>query len=49
MQNETNIEVQLTGAIEVRLPHGRETISKVTMYADDSDAFMEEVRRARPG
>jgi hypothetical protein len=49
MQNETNIEVQLTGPIEVRLPHGPETISKVTMYADDSDAFMEEVRRARPG
>jgi hypothetical protein len=49
MQNETNIEVQLTGPIEVRLPHGPETISKVTMYADDSDAFVEEVRRARPG
>ena len=48
MQNETNIEVQLTGPIEVRLPHGPETISKVTLYADDSDAFMQEVRRARP-
>jgi hypothetical protein len=48
MQNETNIEVQLTGPIEVRLPHGPETISKVTLYADDSDAFMKQVRRARP-
>jgi len=49
MQNETNIEVQLTGPIEVRLPHGPETISKVTLYADDAHAFMYEVRRARPG
>jgi hypothetical protein len=49
MQNATNIEVQLTGPIEVRLPHGPETISKVTLYADDSHAFMNEVRRARPG
>ena len=48
MQNETNIEVRLTGPIEVRLPHGPETISKVTLYADDSPAFLEEVRRARP-
>jgi hypothetical protein len=49
MQNETNIEVQLTEPIEVRLPHGPETISRVTLYADDSDAFMKEVQRARPG
>ena len=48
MQNETNIEVLLTGPIELRLPHGPETISKVTLYADDSPAFLEEVRRARP-
>jgi hypothetical protein len=49
MQNETNIEVRLTGPIGVRFPHGPETISKVTLYADDSHAFMNEVRRARPG
>jgi hypothetical protein len=48
MQNETNIEVQLTGPIEVRLPHGPEIISNVTLYADDSHAFMKQVRRARP-
>jgi hypothetical protein len=48
MQNETNIEVKLTGPIEVRVPHGPETISKVTLYADDSPALLEEVRRARP-
>ena len=48
MQNETNIEVQLRGPIEVRLPHGPEIISKITLYADDPHAFMNEVRRARP-
>jgi hypothetical protein len=45
MQNETNIEVQLRAPIEVRLPQGPETISKVTLYADDSHAFMNEVGR----
>lgn len=30
---------------EIRLPSGPETISKVTLYADDSKAFMNEVRR----
>jgi hypothetical protein len=45
MQNETNIEVQLKAPTEVRLPAGPETISKVTLYADDSKAFMNEVRR----
>jgi hypothetical protein len=45
MQNETNIEVQLRGPTDIRLPAGPETISKVTLYADDSTAFMTEVRR----
>jgi hypothetical protein len=45
MQNETNIEVQLKAPTEIRLPSGPETISKVTLYADDSRAFMNEVRR----
>jgi hypothetical protein len=45
MQNETNIEVQLRAPIVVRLPQGPETISKVTLYADDSQAFMNEVGR----
>jgi hypothetical protein len=45
MQNETNIEVQLKTPTEIRLPAGPETISKVTLYADDSKAFMNEVRR----
>jgi hypothetical protein len=45
IQNETNIEVQLRAPIVVRLPQGPETISKVTLYADDSHAFMTEVGR----
>ncbi len=45
MQNETNIEVQLRAPIVVRLPQGPETISKVALYADDSQAFMNEVGR----
>ena len=45
MQHETNIEVQLKAPTEIRLPSRPETISKVTLYADDSKAFMNEVRR----
>jgi hypothetical protein len=45
MQNETNIAVQLKRPIEVRLPQGPETISKINLYADDSQAFMNEVWR----
>lgn len=45
MQNETNIEVRLRAPIVVRLPQGPETIGKVTLYADDSKAFMNEVGR----
>jgi hypothetical protein len=45
MQNETNIAIQLKRPIEIRLPQGSETISKINLYADDSHAFMNEVRR----
>ncbi|HEX5906864.1 MAG TPA: hypothetical protein VFY56_07590 [Propionibacteriaceae bacterium] len=41
MQNETNIEVQLKAPTEIRLPSGPETISKVTLYADDSKGLHE--------
>jgi hypothetical protein len=44
MQQETNIEVVLKDATGVRLPQGLETIKKVTLYADDPKAFMNEVR-----
>jgi hypothetical protein len=45
MQNETNVEVQLKGPTEIPVPAGPETISSVTLYADDSMAFMNEVQR----
>ena len=45
MQNETNIAVQLKRPIEIRLPQGPETISKINLYADDSQAFINEVQR----
>ncbi|HJV14118.1 MAG TPA: hypothetical protein VJ625_09530 [Propionibacteriaceae bacterium] len=43
-QNETNIEVVLKGRTEIRLPHGHETIKELTLYTDDPEAFMNEVR-----
>jgi hypothetical protein len=46
MQQETNIEVQLKEPTEIRLPSGPETINKITLYADNSEAFMNEVRRS---
>lgn len=46
MQHETNIEVQLKEPTEIRLPSGPETISKITLYADNSEAFVNEVRRS---
>jgi len=49
MQNETNIEVQLRRPIEIRLPQGPETISKVNLYPDEPQAFMNEVRRHAGG
>ena len=45
MQNETNIEYSSRRPIEIRLPQGPETISKVNLYADEPQAFMNEVRR----
>jgi hypothetical protein len=44
MQNETNIEVHLKEPTEIRLPHGREIISKITLYADDSQALVNEAQ-----
>jgi hypothetical protein len=44
MQNETNIEVHLKEPTEIRLPHGPEIVSKITLYADDSQAFVNEVQ-----
>jgi hypothetical protein len=44
MQNETNIEIQLKEPTEIRLPHGPEVVSKITLYADDSQAFVNEAQ-----
>ena len=45
MQNETNLEVTFTRPLQLRLPHGTETVSRISLYADDPRAFLEEVRR----
>lgn len=45
MQNETNLEVTLVRPLELRMPHGTETVSRVNLYADDPRAFLQEVRR----
>jgi hypothetical protein len=44
IQNETNLEIRLNRPISLRLPHGIETVSVVNLYADDPQAFMDEVR-----
>jgi hypothetical protein len=45
MQNETNLDVTLKRPLELRMPHGPETVTRVTLYADDPGAFLQEVRR----
>jgi hypothetical protein len=45
MQKETNVEVRLMRPLELRLPHGTETVSQVNLYADDPRAFLQEVGR----
>ena len=44
IQNETNLEIRLNRPVSLRLPHGIETVSMVNLYADDPQAFMDEVR-----
>ena len=41
----SNIELKLERPLELRLPHGPETVGKVTLYVDEPKAFMDEVRR----
>lgn len=43
--DETDIELKLERPLELRLPHGPETVGKVTLYVDEPKAFMDEVRR----
>ena len=47
MQNETNIEIRLLEPVTVRRPHGPEAVTKVDLYADQPQAFQDEVRRHR--
>jgi hypothetical protein len=43
--DETNIELKPERPLELRLPHGSETVGKVTLYVDEPKAFMDVVRR----
>lgn len=43
--DETNIDIRLERPLEVRLPQGRRTVSRITLHVDDPRAFMDEVRR----
>lgn len=42
---ETRIDIALERPIEYRLPHGRETVERIALYAEDPRGFMDEVRR----
>jgi hypothetical protein len=44
IQNATNIEVRLERPVPLKLPHGIETVSRVMLYADDPQRFMDAVR-----
>lgn len=41
----TNIEIFLEQPTPLRLPHGRETVDRIALYAEDPQGFMTEVRR----
>ncbi len=45
IMNETNLEIRLEQPTALRLPSGTETVSVVTIYADDPKGFSAEVRR----
>lgn len=45
MADETNIEITLEQPIEFHLPHGRETVDRIALYAHDDCGYMDEVRR----
>lgn len=44
MSNETNVEIGLDRPTTIKLPHGRETVTRIALYADDPKAFMAAVR-----
>jgi len=45
MRDETNLEIKLDRPVQLRLPHGVETVRTVAFYADDPKGFLAEVRR----
>ncbi|HEU0100978.1 MAG TPA: hypothetical protein VFR07_01500 [Mycobacteriales bacterium] len=48
MQNEANLEIELTRTVAARLPSGTETVARVELYADQPQAFLDAVARHRP-
>ena len=45
ISDETNLDVRLERPMPLQLPHGVETVSTVSLYADDPKAFLAEARR----
>lgn len=45
INNETNLVITLDHPMAIRLPVGVETVSVITLYADDPQAFLDAVRR----
>jgi hypothetical protein len=45
IMNETNLEIRLEQPTALQLPSGTETVSVVTIYADDPKGFLAEARR----
>jgi hypothetical protein len=45
MEHATNLDVRLTQRVQVRLPHGTETVSTIHLFADAPQAFLSEVHR----
>lgn len=43
IQHETNIDITLRQPVTARLPQGTETVSQISLYADQPDAFVAEV------
>jgi hypothetical protein len=44
VQNETNAAITLRGPVELRLPRGTVTTSRIELFADDPDAFVAAAR-----
>lgn len=45
ISDETNLDLRLERPTTLRLPHGMETVSTISLYADDPKGFLAEVRR----